>query len=435
MKAVKRGEFPGEIVDQALRRHLRVKMLLGLFDSPYVDAAATGAVFDTPEQRTLALEAARRTMTLLKNDDGLLPLSKDLKSVAVIGPNADCTHALLGDYSYSVYRKLDGDAVKIVSILEGIRNKASAGTRVLHAPGCGVMDESTEGFAEAIRMAKEAEVVIAVVGGRSAIHKDGTSGENIDRAELGLPGAQEGLLRELVKTGKPVVAVLANGRPLAIEWAAGNVPAILEAWLPGEEGGTAVADVLFGDYNPGGKLPVSLLRKAGQAPAPYRVSPSSRAKSAQYAFTSREPVYPFGHGLSYTEFGYSDLKVEPGRISKEDSVRITCTVKNTGTRAGDEVAQLYVRDTVASVVRPRKELKGFCRLTLEPGEKKKLTFMMPVELLSLYNREMKLVVEPGEFEVMVGSSSEDIRLEGRLEISAARDIGSRRVFRTEVTIS
>jgi len=433
--AVRRGEFPEEIVDRAVRRHLRVKMLLGLFEHPYVPATETQKIFDIPAHRSLALEAAQQSMTLLKNEGCLLPLKKDLKTIAVIGPNADTTHSLLGDYSYSVYRKLEGDAVKIVSVLEGIRNKVTPQTKVLHANGCGVMDDSTDGFDEAVRTANNADVVVAVVGGHSALHEGGTSGENIDRAELNLPGAQEELLKALHRTGKPLVVVLTNGRPLAIEWAAENAPAILEAWLPGEEGGNAVADVLFGDVNPGGKLPVSLLRAGGQAPAPYNVRPASFSDRAYYAFTERRPRYPFGHGLSYTEFTYSDLEITPEEVHDEANVAIACQVENSGGRTGDEVVQLYIHDPVACVTRPIKELKGFRRIRLAPGEKRKLTFALPVELLAYYDLAMNLVVEPGTIEVMVGSSSEDIRLKGLFDLAEKRVVKQRQCFLTEVTVA
>jgi len=432
--AVRRGEFSEEIVDRAVQRHLRIKMLLGLFDDPFVTAAEAGRVFDLPEHRAVALDAARASMTLLKNEGHLLPLDKSIKSIAVVGPNADSTRALLGDYSYSVYSELDQDAVKIVSVLEGIRNKLSADTEVHYATGCDVMDTSTDGFSEAIRTAEKADVVIAVVGGRSALHRGGTSGENIDRAELTLPGVQVDLLKALHKTGKPLAVVLVNGRPLALEWPAKNVSAILEAWLPGEEGGTAVADVLFGDVNPGGKLPVSLLRTAGQAPTPYHVRPSSFASTAHYAFTERELRYPFGHGLSYTSFEYSALHIAPDKVIGEEDIRISCDVQNAGDRVGDEVVQLYIRDPMASVGRPRKELKGFHRITLDPGEKKRLTFALPIDMLAFYDREMALVAEPGAFEVTIGSSSRDIRLEGDFELAEKRDVGNRRRFRTDVTV-
>ncbi len=434
VEAVRRGEFDEEIINCAVRRHLTVKTLLGLLDDPYVEEREAAKVFDVSEHRALALKAARAGITLLKNDSGLLPLAKSVRCLAVIGPNADDTHALLGDYSYSVYRRgFEGDAVSIVSVLEGIRSKVSDRTEVRYARGCEVMDSSRAGFDEAIQIAAQAEVIVAVLGGKSALHENGTSGENLDRAEIGLPGAQEELLKALHATGKPVVLILVNGRPLAIEWAAQNAAAIIEAWLPGEEGGNAVADVLFGDLNPGGKLPVSLLRTVGQAPTPYHVRPSSIAEGG-YVFTERSPLYPFGHGLSYTTFSYDDLRISPEAVSDQDYVRISCRVANTGDRPGDEVVQLYVRDPVASVSRPRKELKGFARIALAPGQQKRLTFNLPIELLSYYDLKMKLVVEAGEIKVMLGSSSEDTRLEGDFVLQRAHHFSGRQHFHTSVKV-
>jgi len=432
MTAVRQGEFPEELIDQAVRRHLRVKMLLGLFENPFVPVEGTGIVFDTPAQRAVALEAAQYSMTLLRNENKLLPLDKNINSIAVIGPNADNTRSLLGDYSYSVYKKLDRDAVKIISILEGIKNRVSPQTMITYVQGCEIEGTSTDGFNEALRAAAESDVTIVVVGGRSALNEDGTTGENLDRAELDLPGVQNLLIQELCRTDKPVIIVLVNGRPLAIEWIAENVQSILEAWLPGEEGGNAVADVLFGNVNPGGKLPVSLLRQAGQAPSPYNSRPSSFADSAKYVFTDREPVFPFGHGLSYTHFTYSDLKIHPSTLENDD-IMVSCRVENTGERSGDEVVQLYIHDSVASVTRPRKELKGFRRISLGSGEKMKLTFRMPIELLSFHDSGMNRVVEPGVFQVMLGSSSEDIRLEGSFSLLEKRNCHDRIRFITSVT--
>lgn len=434
VKAIRQGKFNEVIVTKSVKRHLRVKSLLGLFDNPYVNTEKAGEVFDRPEHRALARELACHSITLLKNENRILPLKKNIKSLAVVGPNADSTRSMLGDYSYTVYRKLKRDSIKIVSVLEGIKGKVSSATKVHYAQGCDVMGNSISGFREAINLAKKTDVVVAVMGGRSALHDGGTSGENLDRAELKLPGVQEEFLKELHRTGKPVVAVIVDGRPLAIEWLAEHLPAVVEAWLPGEEGGNAVADVLFGDYNPGGKLPVSLLRTAGQAPTTYDRHPSSFAPWAKYVFTERNPLYPFGHGLSYTEFRYSNLKITPRKVVDEKEIIITCEVENTGDCIGDEVVQLYIHDLVASVTRPIKELKGFQRITLEKGEKKRLTFTLPVELLSFYDGEMKLIVEAGEFEVMVGSSSEDIRLQGRFILSKSRYILRRCRFFTKVFV-
>jgi len=437
--AVREGRIPETSVDRSVGRHLRLKFALGLFDDPFADDARAATVFDMPEHRALARTAARRSIVLLKNDGGLLPLPDNLSSIAVIGPNADHTRSVIGLYSYPIADKADTDGIPIVTILDGIRQRVPQQTHVTHARGCVVgppglrdprwpmeMSDSREGLAEAASLARAADVVVAVLGGSSGL----TASENRDRTEITLPGAQEELLQTLCDTGTPVVVVLINGRPLYSPEEFGRASAIVEAWLPGEEAGNAVADVLFGDCNPGGKLPVSVLRHAGQTPAPYNRRPFS---FRTYVYQPTSPAYPFGHGLSYTEFEYDGLEIRPQQVHHESQVVVTCGVTNTGERAGDEVPQLYVRDRVSSVVRPMKELKGFRRITLSPGDRKKLTFNVPIDLLAFHDRAMRLVVEPGEFEVMIGSSSEDIRLEGRFELAEDRLIepASRR-FATEV---
>ena len=431
LRAVREGLISEAVIDEAVRRVLRVKEMLGLFDNPYVDPEKAPAVFDTPEQRALALEIARKSIVLLKND-GLLPLRKDLKSIAVIGPNAASTRNLLGDYTFTAHLSLERDAVPVVSILDGIKSKVSEGTVVRYAKGCDVTGDSKEGFAEAVEAARNSDVAVVVVGGKSGLSPSDTSGEHRDRAELGLPGVQEELVEAICETGTPVVVVLVNGRPFSIEWIAERVGAIVEAWLPGEEGGNAVADVLFGDYNPGGKLPITFPRTVGQIPINYNRKPVS---FRDYVFTKGSPLFPFGHGLSYTRFEYSDLKVEPERIGVAGEVSISFKIKNVGDREGDEVVQLYVRDPVASVTRPIKELKGFKRLTLKPGEEKKVTFKLHADVLAFYDEDEKLVVEPGVIEVMVGSSSEDIRLKGSFEIvGTKREVTSMRRFFSEVIV-
>lgn len=414
LKAVKEGIISETIIDEAVSRVLRVKFLLGLFTNPYVKVEEAARAFDTPEDRALALRAARESIILLKND-GVLPLKKDLKSIAVIGPNADTTRGLLGDYSYTVHLNCEVDAIKIVSILEAIKSKVSPQTEVYFARGCDIYEPSKEGFKEALEAASRAEVIVAVMGERSGIFRlPAVTGEGRDQTSLSLPGVQEELLRALGDLGKPLIVVLVNGRPMAVKWAAEKASAIIEAWFPGEEGGNAVADVLFGDYNPGGKLPISIPQDTGQIPVYY----SRRASSFRdYVFMSAKPLFPFGHGLSYTQFEYSLLKIEPEKIGSAGSVTISFDVKNVGRFKGDEVAQLYIRDPIASVSRPIKELKGFKRITLEPGEKKRVTFTLSTDQLAFYDRHMRLIVEPGLYEVMVGSSSEDIRLTGSFEVT------------------
>ena len=429
-EAVRNGAVDESLIDQAVSRILRMKFRLGLFENPYVDTNVEkiSGAFESPEQRALAREIARKSIVLLKNKaesekGSLLPLRKDLSSIAIIGPNADSARNMLGDYSYPAHIELTlGENpdwyVPMISVLEGIKRQVSPQTRVHHAKGCDVTGESKAGFAEAVEMAGKSDVAVLVVGGRSGLTDRCTSGEARDRAEIGLPGVQEPLVRAIYETGTPVVIVLINGRPLSSPWMAEHIPAILEAWLPGEEGGAAVADVLFGDYNPGGKLPITIPRAAGQIPIYYNHKPSGGRSHwyGDYVSLSSRPLFPFGHGLSYTRFEFDSLRIEPQQVDAEGEVEISVDVKNVGEQEGDEVVQLYVHDVLASLTRPVKELKGFKRITLEAGEKKSVTFALPVSQLGFYNREMEFVVEPGTVEVMIGSSSEDTRLSGKFEI-------------------
>jgi beta-glucosidase len=275
-----------------------------------------------------------------------------------------------------------------------------------------------------VQIAEQAEVVILVLGDKSGLVPDCTCGETRDRADLGLPGVQEELVEAVAAVGKPVVAVLINGRPLSITWLDEHVPAILEAWLPGEEGAAAIADALFGATNPGGKLPISVPRTAGQIPIHYDYKPSGGRSYwyVDYVDLPATPLYPFGHGLSYTTFAYTDLNISPKTATSGESVAISLTIANTGEIAGDEVVQLYIRDEYASLPRPVKELKGFYRLTLTPRESCRLTFQLPIDLLAFYDEHLKLVVEAGKIDIFIGSSSEDIRLTGEFEITGAGKI-------------
>lgn len=451
-QAVERGLVPEPLIDQVVSRILKMKFELGLFENPYVDAQQAAAVFDTPEQRALARHIAQQSIVLLKNEGSLLPLNKELATIAVIGPNADNVRHLIGDYAYPCHIETlaemrdQGNAfgnpvpekvelidnfVPIISILEGIRGQVSANTRILYAKGCDVLGESREGLAEAIEAARSADVAIVVVGDKAGLTDGCTTGEARDRAELGLPGIQEELVRAIYDTGTPVVAVLVNGRPLAVPWLVEHVPAIVEAWLPGEEGAAAVASVLFGDINPSGKLPVSVPRGVGQVPVFYAHKPSGGRShwKGDYVEMSSKPLFPFGHGLSYTHFTYANLRIEPRPVEIDGQVRISADISNSGERAGDEVVQLYLHDAAASITRPVKELKGFKRLSLEPGQTKTVTFTVPVSALGFYNRDMAFVVEPGLVEVLVGASSEDIRLSGSFEITGdTTDISASKTF-------
>ena len=407
---VEEGNVSIETIDTAVRRILRVKFLLGLFENPYVESDSAIKVVHSRQHQELALQAAREGIALLKNQNNLLPLSKNIKSIAVIGPNAANERNQLGDYISNTILQ------KIVTVLDGIKNKVSPKTKVTYVKGCDVFKTDTNEISKACKAAKKADVAIIVVGENERKAENGTVGEGRDVASLDLTGLQEDLVKAVVKTGTPTVVVLINGRPLSIRWVAENVPAIVEAWNCGEQGGNAVADVLFGDYNPGGKLSVTFPRHVGQLPVYYNYKPPKRS----YVDMSSKPLFEFGHGLSYTKFEYSNLKIKPKppaeRFGTETDVLITLDVENVGGCQGDEVVQLYIDDCLSSVVTPVEELKGFERIALNPGEKKTVQFTVTPYQLSLLDRNLKRMVEPGIFEVMVGSSSEDIRLRGSFEV-------------------
>ncbi len=397
---VREGKLSQKAIDEAVRRILRIKFRLGLFEKPYADEARERAVIFSPEHIAAARLVAARSMVLLKNERETLPLSKSLKSVAVIGPLADDRANLIGSWSG------DGKAEDAVTLLEGIKSKAGSAMKVSYSKGCEISGDSTEGFAEAVRAARESDAVIVAVGESADM-----SGEAASRSSLDLPGRQLDLIKALIATGKPVVVVLMNGRPLTINWVAENAPAILETWFAGTQAGNAIADVLFGDASPGGKLPVTFPRAVGQLPLYYNHKSTGRPPDPNNKYTSKyldvpwTPLFSFGHGLSYTEFRLTNLRLSASSIKSDGRLTATVEVENVGKRAGDEVVQLYVRDVAASRTRPVKELKGFERVTLRPGEKRRVEFGLTAEHLGFYNRDMRFVVEPGAFKVTVGSSS------------------------------
>ena len=399
-------------IDEAVRRVLRIKFRLGLFDRPYTDEAGEATALLRPESVRMAREAAGRSMVLLKNDRETLPLSKNIGSIAVIGPLADDRAAQLSCWAG------DGQEQDMVSPLAGIKAKVSAQTMVLYAKGCDAKGDSTAGFQQAVEVAKKADVAIVVVGETADM-----VGEAASRSTIDLPGRQLELVQAIQATGKPTVVVLVNGRPLAIPWIAGNVPAILESWMGGVQGGNAIADVLFGDMNPGGKLPATFPRSTGQIPIYYNHFNTGRPPEAENKYTSKyldvpwTPLFPFGYGLSYTQFKISNLQLSAPRIAANGKLTVNVEVENAGRRAGDEVVQLYIRDPVATMSRPVKELKGFQRVTLQPGEKRRVEFLLDREHLGFWNREMRYVVEPGEFRVMVGANSVDV-LEAKFHVDA-----------------
>ena len=453
--ALNDGEINIELVDLAVQRHLRKKFELGLFENPYVDESRVFEVFETPQQRALARKIARKSIVLLKND-GLLPLQKSIKTLAVIGPNAHDGRNQLGDYSYPAMRQLmqwkapedsafvnnnlDTFAqydIKVTTVLDGIQAAVSADTKVLYAKGSDIHSNDTSGFEEAINIAKQADAVVLVLGDRSGLTPDCTTGETRDSADLKLPGIQEELARAVLGTGKPVVVVLITGRPYAISALAESANAICEAWLPGEEGGSAIADVLFGDVNPGGKLPITFPRSVGQVPIYYNAKPSGTKSHWYIDYVSEKvtPLYPFGHGLSYTSFEYRDLLIGKKEVSGGECVDISFSLSNVGSVTGEEVAQLYIYDELACTPRPIKELKGYRRVMLEPGETRQITFHLPVDQMAFYDVDSNLVIEAGKINVMIGCSSEDTRLCGAFEIIGATKMKvNERVFVCPVTV-
>jgi len=427
---VRQGRVPEATIDSVVRRLLRPKFELGLFENPFVDPGEADRISGAAASRTLALDAARQAITLLKNDRQLLPLAADrLSRVAVIGPHA--AEVLLGGYA--------GGPRKAVSILEGIRARLGARATVEYAEGTRITEDSTftrepqphlggtrsharagadrvvvpdaasnaRRRAAAVALARRSQVAIVVVGDNEMTSREAYAPNHLgDRADLGLPGQQEELVRAVLATGTRTVVVLIHGRPLSIPGLVARVPAILDGWYLGQETGTAVAEALFGDIDPGGKLPVTVARHVGQLPVFYNAKPSARRG---YLFDTTQPLFPFGYGLSYTTFAYANLRVTPARIGPEARTTVSVDVTNTGTRSGDEVVQLYIRDAVSWATRPVAELRGFRRVTLQPGETRTVTFDVGPEHLAYHGPDMKRVVEPGRFDIMVGGSSTDLR--------------------------
>jgi beta-glucosidase len=412
VEQVKQGLVPERTVDKAVARVLVAKFRLGLFDNPYVDPDYAERITNGEEHRGLALEAARKVIVLLKNDKNLLPLDLSrLKTIAVIGPNAADVH--LGGYSR--------DPGRGVSILDGIRARVGKQATVLYAEGCRIttapqgykgswfdpvelVDPKTQTgkIQAAVEAARKADVAILVVGENESTNREAGEDHRGDRDSLDLLGAQNELVRAVVETGTPTVVVLLNGRPLSINYIAEKVPAILEGFYLGEEGGTGLAEVLFGDVNPGGKLPITFPRTVGDLPDFYNHKPSA---NVDYAFGTRQPLFAFGYGLSYTTFSFDNLRVEPARIYPGGTAKVSVEITNTGKREGDEVAELYEHPAVSSVTQPVMQLKGFERITLKPGEKRTVSFTVTPEMLSILNLDMHRAVEAGVFELMVGPGS------------------------------
>ncbi|QQS37003.1 MAG: glycoside hydrolase family 3 C-terminal domain-containing protein [Ignavibacteriales bacterium] len=406
---VKNGELSESVLDELITPMLELKFRMGLFENPYISFSETTYNTMIEKHRDIALKSAYETMVLLKNENEILPLDeKKLKSIAVIGPNAD--RKLLGGYS--------GEPKYYTTVLEGIKEKAGRKINVLYSEGCKITiggswnddevvladtNENEQLISEAVEVAKNAEVVILALGGNEQTSREAWKNIHLgDRPSLELIGEQSRLFNEIKKLGKPVIVLLFNGRPNSVNHIYSNANALFECWYLGQETGKAVADVLFGEVNPSGKLPISFPRSAGHIPCYYNYKPSARRG---YLFDDISPLFSFGYGLSYSKFEFSNLKVNKNSISENESVIVTVDVKNAGSYKGEEVVQLYIRDMVSSVTRPVKELKGFKKISVEPGQMKTVTFEISSEHLAFTNIDMKYVVEPGEFEIMIGNSS------------------------------
>jgi beta-glucosidase len=437
LDAVREGLVTTGTLDLAVRRVLRTKFALGLFEQPFVDPAKTAAASDTASHRELARTIARKSLVLLRND-GTLPLRPDVMSVALIGPCADDVRNLFGDYAYPAHVEsirdvlesgqgavsppliggfdISGGSLESPTLLDALRTHL--GDRVRYERGCDVNSDARDGFKAAISLARDSDVAVLVMGDKSGLTSDCTSGESRDMSSLDLPGVQEDLIAAVAGTGTPVVLVLVAGRPYGGTILHERCAAVLLAWLPGQEGAAAIAETLVGDANPGGKLPVSYPRSSGQIPVYYghKISGGRSHWKGDYVDGPAAPLYPFGHGLSYTSFALEDVSVRRAEVSPTETITVDVTVSNTGDRAGDEVAQLYVRKPHASVTRPVLELKSFVRVELAAGDSRRVTFDVPVAQLGFHGRDLGYVVEPGLIELFVGTSAADLISAGSVTI-------------------
>lgn len=416
---VKEGKVPVELIDDAVKRILRKKFELGLFEDPYrySDQKRADKALSNPEHRKAALDVAQKSIVLLKNENETLPLSKNLKTIAFIGPMVKEYKENMGFWSVELpevdYNKW------IVSQWDGLQNKVGKNTKLLYAKGCEVDGDNKDGFAEAVATAKQADVVILSIGERRDM-----SGEAKSRSNLHLPGVQEDLVKAIQATGKPVVVLVNAGRPLIFNWTADNVPAIVYTWWLGTEAGNAIANVLFGDYNPSGKLPMTFPREIGQIPIYYNHYSTGRPAKDEdsknyvsaYIDLKNSPKFPFGYGLSYTKFNYSGLKLSSTKMKNNETIKVSFQLSNVGKVAGEEVVQLYLKDKFGSVVRPILELRDFQKVKLNAGESKTIEFTIDKEKLSFYNDKLEFIAEAGDFEVMIGASSADIKLKSDFEL-------------------
>ncbi len=418
---VKEGRVSIDLVDDAVRRILRKKFELGLFDDPYKysDGKREEKELNNPEHRKAAREMAEKSIVLLKNEKQTLPISKSVKTIAFIGPMVKEYKANMGFWAVEL-PEVNYDKW-VVSQWDGLQNKVGKNTKLLYAKGCEITGDNKDGFAEAVATAKQADVVILSVGERHDM-----SGEAKSRSDIHLPGVQEDLIKAVQATGKPVVVLINAGRPLVFNWTADNVPAIMYTWWLGSEAGNAIANVLFGDYNPSGKLPMTFPREVGQVPIYYNHFSTGRPAKDENSFNyvsayidlKNSPKFPFGYGLSYTTFDYSGLKLSSTKMKNNETIKVSFQLKNSGKVAGEEVVQLYLKDKFGSVVRPVLELKDFQKVKLNAGESKTIEFTIDKEKLSFYNNKLEWGTEPGDFEVMIGASSADIKLRSDFELLA-----------------
>lgn len=416
---VKEGRVSVDLIDDAVKRILRKKFELGLFDDPYrySDEKRAEKALNNPEHRKAALDVAQKSIVLLKNENQILPISKSVKTIAFIGPMVKEYKENMGFWSVELpevdYNKW------IVSQWDGLQNKVGKNTKLLYAKGCEIEGTNKDGFAEAVETAKQADVVILSIGERRDM-----SGEAKSRSDIHLPGVQEDLVKAIQATGKPVVVLINAGRPLVFNWTADNVPAVVYTWWLGTEAGNAIANVLFGDYNPSGKLPMTFPREVGQIPIYYNHFSTGRPAKTEnetnyvsaYIDLKNSPKFPFGYGLSYTQFSYSDLKLSSTKIKSNETIKVSFKLSNVGKVTGEEVAQLYLKDKFGSVVRPVLELRDFEKVKLNAGESKTIEFTIDKEKLSFYNDKLEWTTEPGDFELMIGSSSADIKLRSDFEL-------------------
>lgn len=445
VEAVENGELSEGTLDASVRRVLRMKFEKGVFDDWSVDPETAADAFQTDEAVSLAREAAEKSLVLLKNEDDLLPLD-DATSVAAIGPKADDRMELLGDYAYAAHYPQEEYASDAVTPLSALEDRAAeSDVTVTHEPGCTTTGPETDGFEAAADAAADADVAVAFVGARSAVDFSEaaetkrerssvpTSGEGCDVTDLDLPGVQEDLVLRLAETDTPVVVVLVSGKPHSIEEVADRVPALVHAWLPGDQGGPAIADALFGDVSPGGRLPVSVPKSVGQLPVHYNRTPNTASK--EYVYTDAEPLYAFGHGLTYSTVEYGEVDVSASTVEPMDTVSVSVPVTNVGDRAVDEVVQLYAHAEAPSVARPVQELLGFERVTLSPGETRTVTFEASVTQLAFHDRNVDLVVEEGTYELRVGRAADTIEGSATVEVTGDKAVPrTARQYYTDVSV-